>query len=441
MRRILTLAIVLLFTASLAWGADFGSLMSEGKAALASKDYSHAEKAFRSALAENPYSAEAELYLGITLSRKGDKSQYKEATSHLKRALAASPMDPVTNFELGMVFYRRAVPSEARDFFENVLEFAPGGELARMAQDQLRIMQEEGAAPGGTVSEARKRWALAFSTGVQYDSNVALKGHGSSLPDDIRQQYDWRSVYSFAGEYNFLKAGPATGSIGYSFYQNENAVLKEYDVQAQTARIGFGFEPSKLLKTALIGSYEFSTMGGDMFSETRSALASATINEGRGLSTEFDAKYSNESYYNVIVQQQNRGMSGEGWSGSISQAFPIGPLVKARLGFEYEDFDARADWESYDMCKGFAVLNASLPWKITVIGSGDFSARDYRFQREPTTGRHRREFESAYSVAVRRPILNWLSAEAGVTYVYNDSNVSFYTYDRTVTSVLLKARF
>ena len=441
MIRILTLAVVFVFAASIAWGADFGALMSEGKTALEAKDYPRAEKAFRSALDEKPDSTEAELYLGITLSRKGDKSQYKEATSHLKRALMASPQDPTVNFELGMLFYERAVPAEAEDFFENVLEAAPGSDLARKAEAQLKLIKEQGAAPGGTVAEAQKRWALALSTGVQYDSNVALKGHDGSLPDDVHQKYDWRSIYTLTGAYNFLKAGPATGSVGYSFYQSENTVLKQYDVQAQTARIGFGYEPSKMLKTSLVGSYEYTTLGGNMFSESRNALVSATVNEGHGLYTELVAKYSNDSYYNVEVQPLNRGLTGEGWSESIDQVFPLGKLVKAKVGFEYESFIARADWESYNMCKGFAAVNASLPWKVMLIATGDFASRDYRYEDEPTTGKHRREYESAYSLAVQRPILDWLSAEAGVTYIYNDSNVSFYTYDRTITSVLLKARF
>ncbi|MBZ5672401.1 MAG: tetratricopeptide repeat protein [Acidobacteriia bacterium] len=241
MRRVLVLAFIFVLAASLAWGADFNSLMSEGKAALESKDYSQAEKAFRAALGEQPDSADAELYLGITLSRKGDRSQYKEAESHLKRALMASPQDPTANYELGMLFYARAVPSEAEDFFDNVLQAAPGSELARKAKEQLRIIREQGAQAGVEAGEARKRWALALSTGVQYDSNVVLRGHDEHLPEGVDRQYDWRSIYTFAGAVNFIQTEPVTGSIGYSFYQNENTELASYDVSQARHRRGKGW--------------------------------------------------------------------------------------------------------------------------------------------------------------------------------------------------------
>lgn len=434
MKRLLILFVAFVLFASVGWAADFGALMSEGKAELDAKKYDTAEKAFRAALALNPDSIEAELYLGITISRRGNKAEMKEAESHLKRALMETPEDPLTNFELGVLFYKRAVPEEAQDFFENVIELVPGTSLAKQAEDQLKAMQEEEVT-------GKKRWALALSTGLQFDSNVAIKAKRGDLPGDVPYEHDWRSIHTLAGSYNFLDTESFQGSAGYSFYQSIHEELVHYDVQAHNAKIGFSYDPAKFLRTGLLASYDYVTLGGDKYSESRAVQASIIGAEGHGFLTLLDGKFSVDKFQNSSRQPENDEKSGYVYSWTLAQIFPVTSKLNFRLGYEWEKANAHVDTNSYDSDKYFALMIASLPWKMTLLVSGDYQLKQYSYRENIISGDFRRDEESGYAVSLRKELFEWLSAEAGVSYTNNDSNILEYEYKRTITSVLLKARF
>lgn len=440
MKRLLVLVVSFVLVASVAWAANFSSLMTEGKTALDAKDYVKAENSFRAALAETPDSTDAELYLGVTLSRKGDKAQYKEAESHLKHALMATPQDPLTNFELGTLFYNRAVPDEARDFFENVIAYAPGSELARKAEEKLRSMEHaEAAAPAKAT--AGKRWALAVAVGEQYDSNVVLKTRTGELPKGIDKQSDWRSLVNFTGGVNFLSAGPVNGSLGYSFYQSMHSTLTDYDVQSHTAKLGFSYDITSRVKTGLVGSYDYMTLGTEKYSESGTVQLATAFDEGAGNNTLVELKYRDLTLYNVEVQEDNRDKSGKEYTLGVAQVTKFGEAVSAKVGFVWGKFDARTDLETYDLAKVFGVIEAELPMESAVALSTDYTIRNYRYEKESEADKFRNDREFEVGVSVRKELLRWLSAEAGVSYTYNASNLSEFEYNRTVTGVLLKARF
>lgn len=440
MKRVLVLLAVFILVASVVCAADFGALMSEGKSALNAKKYDNAEKAFRAALALNPDSAEAELYLGITMSRRGGtKEQLKEAESHLKRALMKTPEDPLTNFELGALFYKRAVPEEAQDFFDNVIELAPGSELARQAEQQLKAIQEGSAE--GVREEGKKHWFAALSTGLQYDTNVVLKGELGDLPEDVPYADDWRSIYTVAGGYNFLDTELFKGSAGYSFYQSIHNELIHYNVQAHNGRLGFTYDPVRFLRLGLTGSYDYITLGGAEYEKSGAATASMIGAEGNGFFTMLEGKYSSDEYTDSSRQPDNDEKTGNTYSWTAAQIFPITGDASFRLGYAWEKADARVDSNSYDSDKCFALLNVSLPWKMSLLVSGDYQVRNYSYARNLISGDYRKDEESGYAISLRKEFLDWLSAEAGVSYTNNDSNILEYEYKRTITSVLLKARF
>lgn len=432
MKAVFTALFILM--ATMAWAGDFGLIMSEGRAALDAGDYAKAESAFRAALSDQPQSAEAELYLGIALSRKGDKAAYKEAESHLKHALKASPKDPLTNYELGTLFYKRAVPEEAEDFFENVLLYAPSGSLAAKAEEQLKAIR--GATSG---AESEKSWAIGIGTGVQYDSNVALKTRYGLLPEGVSHQEDWRTIYTMAGGYRFLSNSLATGSIGYSFYQSLHSDLSEYDIQAHTLRLGFTRELAKDIKGGITGSYDYLTMGAEQYSRSGGVMASVLALEGEGLSTQLEAKYAYNDCYNVRVFQSNKDSSGNNYAFSISQAVPVGRHIGARAGYEWSALEARKSISSYSSNKGFMELNIAMPMDMALIITGDFEVKAYAASAD--TDNNHTDRLLGCSASIRRDMLDWLSAEVGFSYADNESNVKSYDYTRAITSVLLKARF
>ena len=73
-------------------------------------DLEAAEKEFRSALAENPGDANAEYWLGIIYSLRGD---YQSAIAHYSRALQLSPNDADAHQALGAAWIKMGKPEKA----------------------------------------------------------------------------------------------------------------------------------------------------------------------------------------------------------------------------------------------------------------------------------------------------------------------------------------
>ncbi|MEW6586769.1 MAG: tetratricopeptide repeat protein, partial [Nitrospirota bacterium] len=169
-------------------------------------EYESAAADAREALRIKPDDERAALYLGIALSRTGNK----EAEGTLKKALSLNPQNPRTNLELGIYYYDRRIFDEAADYFETAKELAPNTDISLKAQEYLNVLKR-----GGVV----KPWSLNISVGGQYDSNVVLED-GDALPEGISQKSDWRAVFFLKGKYDFLRTDKFEGSVGYSFYQS-----------------------------------------------------------------------------------------------------------------------------------------------------------------------------------------------------------------------------
>ncbi|HYQ61388.1 MAG TPA: tetratricopeptide repeat protein, partial [Desulfatiglandales bacterium] len=182
MNFFLAIFLVFLLSASVTAQTTYEQYISNGMSSLEKKDYSSSEEAFRAALKEKPDDYKATLYLGIVLNGMG----MKEAEGLLKKALLMNPREPETNLQLGIYYYNRSVYPEARDYFENTIEYAPGTGFSASAEEYLKRM---------TGGEVAKPWSLNLSVGGQYDSNVILNPSGNPLPQGISNKSDWSAVF------------------------------------------------------------------------------------------------------------------------------------------------------------------------------------------------------------------------------------------------------
>jgi len=79
-----------------------------------------------------------------------DAGEYETAWSHLSRALAIDSLHPQPHFYLAIFFWESGMFRESLAEWEKVVELAPGGDLAKKAQENITILQEAltGAAGG-----------------------------------------------------------------------------------------------------------------------------------------------------------------------------------------------------------------------------------------------------------------------------------------------------
>jgi hypothetical protein len=415
-----------------AFAAGYEELMASGKEALEARDYKAAEVVFRSALEIEPDSHEANLYLGMTLSRIGTMQGLKEAERLLKMALRLDPDDPMTNLELGRLYEKTGVPLEALDFFESVSELVPGTGLSKEAQEHMDSIYKK--AKG-------KPWTVALSMGTQFDSNVVVKSEDGPLPEGISDKSDWRAVTIISAGYDLHKSDRAKINAGYSLYQSLHDDLNLYNVQAHSTQLGLMSRFRKTIMVSLPFSYTYSYLYRDDFSESYSLAPSFLLAEGKGFFTQLGYKFTDNDFKDSERFGTNSDRTGHVSTLSVTQFVPIRSPLNARLGYSYSRSSTREPFQSYSGNQFFAHLTAKLPLKLTAGLYGEYLRKNYSREKFPDEDKFRKDSTGTYSASLSRELLSWLNMELSLSYVRNDSVLESYDYERTITSVLLKARY
>ncbi len=112
---LLILSLIISSTAFAEETAQFDLHITKGTLAPDQKNYTNAIENFKSALKEKPDDPSANLYLGIALCNSGNE---KEGEKLLKKALNLDPLSSRTNLELGILYYKRGIYDEAKNYVE-----------------------------------------------------------------------------------------------------------------------------------------------------------------------------------------------------------------------------------------------------------------------------------------------------------------------------------
>ncbi len=295
---LIALAIFFLSTVSHATVATYEQHIAKGVAGVEAADYRVAAEEFRAALREKPLDPTATLYLGIALNRSGDR----EAETILKQALAMEPSDPRTNIELGIYYFRYSMYGEARDYFENTIRLSPGTEFSARAGEYLTLIREGGLA---------KRWALNFSVGGQYDSNVVLNPSGNPLPQGISQKSDWSAVFVMNGRYHLIKEEKGEVSVGFNFYQNVHAVLSDFNITQPVFDVTAAYTILPWLQLRGLFNFEYVWVGGkNRYGYDYMVAPSVVISEGKGFSTVIEYRYRHYTFNDSELFFDNSQRSG-----------------------------------------------------------------------------------------------------------------------------------
>jgi tetratricopeptide (TPR) repeat protein len=417
------------FCVPTAEAAAFDDYMSKGRALLEEKKYHEAAGEFRKALIENRESREAQLQLGIALSRSGSG----DAEGHLKKALSMDPADPQTNLELGIYYHNRRINAEAIDYFENVRDLAPGTEYSSRAEEHLRELS-------GATKE--RPWSLGISLGEQYDSNVLINSDSNPLPEGISRKSDWKSIIYLDGRLKFIQADRLEASLGYSLYQTLNYSLSDFNIMQNLADVSFTY---KILPSLSIGGmykFEYILVGGDHYDTAHYFGPVATISEGKGFFTKLMYVYRYTTFKNSDLFTDNSGRSGPNNSIGASQSVPLCGNIGAEIGYSFDKDLAREDFWRYEGNKGYASLNARLPLKFFLNLYGEYYKKKYEgINPFSGTGARRRDEVQTYSISATRFLTDRISVSLGETYIHNDSNVDAFRYDRSLTTLLVNVRF
>lgn len=114
------------------------SLTGLGFAHFQKREYLEAIKAYRQALLQNPRYAQAHLRLGETYYAMGKTDR---ALGEFHQSLKLNGNNPFTHFHLGLAYMKLNNPTEAVQYFRNVVRLAPSSEIGEQSDHYLELLQ------------------------------------------------------------------------------------------------------------------------------------------------------------------------------------------------------------------------------------------------------------------------------------------------------------
>lgn len=431
MKHLLTTAALLLIavailTTTTAY-ANGNSDLSRGIVLVESGGYSEAIPFLRKAVATSPDNPEANFYLGLALNRTEGG---KEAESFLKHSLLENPENPGLNFELGTHYYKKDVPAEAADYFEQVIQIAPGSPLALDATEYLRKINEK---------KQEKPWDLSIFAGGQYDSNVMLNGRGMPLPTGYSGKSDWSALVNLKGTYSLTKSEEADIAIGYSFYQNLHASLSDFDIMQNVLDLTAVHTATSSVSFKGVYSFEYLLLDGKGYDFAHSLAPSLLLKSDLG-TTSVDYRLRRTYYQDSGKFPTNSDRNGNNHLFGFSHILPFSDTTAAWIIFTHDlERTKRAEWD-YDGNHLLLGVRTMLPFGITGDLSGDIYRKDYRGI-DTLFGATRRDTQYTMSVSLVKNFTERYSLSLSESFSRNNSNIPEFEYDRSITSLLFNAKF
>lgn len=402
--------------------------LEDGLSRIEEKNYIDAVKEFRAALKEKPDDAMATLFLGIALSRMGDK----EAEAVLKRALFLDPQSPRANLELGIYNYNTSKYTEAKRYLDKAITLSDDKELSEKAEEYLNLIEG-------------KPWAVNISLGGQYDTNVILNPDGGGLPRGISKKSDFRGVLNIVGKYDFIKKENGEASISYNLYQSLHFKLNEFDTSDHILELKGIYAISPFLNLKGVYAFEYTFVGWESYYYSNSIAPSLIISEGNGFSTILEYKYANKRFLEMGNElfANNSERTGSNHAIKVTQNIPIHESILGRIGYSYDMDLTRKEYWNYSGHKGFAGLRFNMPFNIFLDLYGEYYRKQYDEAYTVNNVSQPKEKDDiyTYSASITKALTQRFSITIGQAYIDNKSNITSYDYKRAITSLFINAQF
>ena len=402
-----------------------------GTAYLKTQRYDAALPEFEDAVRREPESGLANYDLGYTNYKL---ENYEEAITSLDKAAKLDPDLAVpSHFYAGISRYRLRNYQEAKNDFQFVGQFGTGTDTARAALEYLDI-----------ISNLTKKYYGAVSTGIQYDTNVALQPNGIPIVSD---QSAWREVFFANLGFNpYLTKDTVLGG-SYSGYLSFNNGLEAFNVQDHLINL-YGRRKTSIGKTPvslfLDYFYDITFLGGspadNLFSQSQSVTPKVILEWTKTTSTEFSY---NLTYYD-FKNFPERDAYNNNWT--VAQLFSVYEgRVLLRPGFNFalnsaKDIEGTRNFD-YTSPQVFLEAIAYMPFDITTFITTDYFNQNY--YHDPY---NREDNQIGVLVVVSKQLYKIFSLDFAYQHISNFSDSTYpgpepFQYNQDVFSVTFNARF
>lgn len=404
--------------------------------------------------AASPVDAASTLFSqGITLARQGN---HEQALALFRQAEAAGINKPSLYYNIGVSAYKAGRYSEAKEAFHRTAAFP---RMTAIAYYNLGIIAEkEGeretarnwlhrAVESATASDARTRelaayalatlsgkeqaplWEKYVSLGLGYDDNVELSA--TDLLQASNQSDAFLDLFAF-----FRRPLHQTETHSGSFLQSSFFYLKyedisEYDTGSATVEYAWWKNWSSMQFEAG-GGYQYILLDGDSYEQSPLLRLQLTVPVGSATALRF---LQRADYHDVLADEYDYLT---GWRHrSQAEVMQNWPKIRASLSCAYE-FNDRDDHD-YSPTRTTLATNIRLQPLDRLAVAFALSWRDSNY--DIAHSRDRDEEQLDATVEVLLSLTNGWETSVRYQYTDNDSNDTFYQYERNVITLILSRFF
>jgi Flp pilus assembly protein TadD len=362
---------------SAVWAAEQAEVeYAKGIVAYDNRNYLDALEHFRTVVALQPEDADAQFYLGLTLSRLGEyeeaaaaleqtlrldaskryvhhhlglvyflQERYDDALVQLELAAQLDPQKATTQFYLGNTHYQLQQYEQALPPLQQALVLDPDLTLSGQYYQGLTLFALErdrearkafsaavAAAPESSVARNAQRYLEAIArrererrlvqvqaaVGYQFDDNVSLEPNDEAFA--VSGESDSRMVFLLRGQLLPLRTPQWRLGAEYTLYQSKHFRLNDFDIQSHTAGL---FATLRLDRVTLdvAANYNITYLDStlfvnyDRFSEAVTVEARATLRQAEAFFAILSAQYRHSNYFDISPENADPDVRDrDGWS-------------------------------------------------------------------------------------------------------------------------------
>jgi hypothetical protein len=323
---------------------------------------------------------------------------------------------------------------ESREEFQKTVDLDPASELAVAANGYLSKL---------AARPVPKRWSLDASISFQYDDNVTLEPGGTTSATRICDESDYRTVLFFVGDYKLLDCGQWGVTGRYSFYQSLHETLHDYDIQNHQGSLIYHYR-GKLKETPyrfrLAYKYTNTILDENRYLESNEVGSTIDLVAADNLLTRFRYRFRDGDYHFSITRPTANRDGINNLFGITQYFFFAKKKGYLRLEYAYDHDSTRGsnwDYEGHE-------VNAALNFPFLLGSSMDLSVGYYEQDYDNDDSfflKKRDDEEVSYSGSIMKRFGKRYMVDLRFTRIENDSNISFYEYDRNIWTITVSASF
>jgi len=425
-----------------------------GSALLESGKTAEARAEFDRVLAAEPDRARAQLFAGIGAYRAG---AYRDALPFLKRTVELDG-----ELRPQALYYTGLSQAHLQDFP------AAAGAFAEVEQSPLSPLSDSARNLAKKVAlgaEPARRWSLAVTAGIEYDSNPTIAGERTATGKKAQRRKDGRGVYRIRGSYLLYDDERYSATAGYDGYLSSHFDETFVDIMTHVGYLttSADFDP---LSFNLRYDYAYTWIDAfdtRKFRELHRVTPSVSYRESDWGFSQLYFQFHEEDFKRslVLVTAPPPGVpstaldrDGQRYVVGFNQFFFPGsylpefmPFTYFRIGAlgDFRDTDGTEyDYDSWEFSFGFG---AKLPGEVDLSVLYRLTDREYRSDSvfstlgPPPPAYNRDDLQSRVTFELNKALGDhWQVAVAG-SFTFNDSRVALYDYDRNIVGGYLTYRF